>query len=149
MSRTRLAVGICVAALSTATVAAVSSAASSTKYSASMSGAKEIPANGSKAIGKATITVTGKRLCYVIASTNLGEVPQAAHIHSAKAGKSGAVFVTLFAKATPLKSGKVSGCVSTTTAKLKAIAAKPSSFYANVHTKRYAAGALRGQLKKA
>jgi Cu/Zn superoxide dismutase len=148
MSRTRLVVGICVATLSTATLAAVSSAASSTKYTASMSGAKEVPANGSKATGKATITVTGRRLCYVITSTNLGAVPQAAHIHSAKAGKSGAVYITLFAKATPLKNGKVSGCVSATTAKLKAVSAKPSAFYANVHTKKYPSGALRGQLKK-
>jgi hypothetical protein len=148
MFRTRFAVGICVAMLATATVAAVSSAATSTKYSASMSGAKEIPKNASKATGKATITVTGKRLCYVITTTNLGEVPLAAHIHNGKAGKAGPVFVALFGKATPLKHGKVSGCVTTTTAKLKAIAAKPSSFYANVHTKKYPAGAMRGQLKK-
>jgi Cu/Zn superoxide dismutase len=140
--------GICVATLATATVAAVSNAASSTKYSASMSGAKEIPKNASKATGKATITVTGKRLCYVITTTNLGEVPLAAHLHSAKAGKAGPVFVALFGKPTPLKKGKVSGCVTTTAAKLKAIAAKPSSFYANVHTAKFPSGAMRGQLKK-
>jgi hypothetical protein len=148
MSRTRFAVGICVATLATATVAAVSTAAGSTKYSASMSGTKEIPKNASKATGKAKITVTGKRLCYAITTTNLGGVPQAAHIHSAKAGKAGPVFVALFTKATPLKHGTVSGCVTTTTAKLKAIAAKPSAFYVNVHTKKYPVGALRGQLKK-
>jgi hypothetical protein len=69
-----------------------------------------------------------------------------AHIHSDKKGKAGAVFVTLFAKATPLKNDKVSGCVTTTAVKLKAIAAKPSANYVNVHTKKYASGALRGQL---
>jgi Cu/Zn superoxide dismutase len=144
----RFVVGICVATLATATVVAVSAAAGPTKYSASMSGTKEIPKNASKATGKATVTVTGKRLCYVITTTNLGEVPLAAHIHSAKAGKAGPVFVALFGKAKALKHGKVSGCVTTTAAKLKAIAAKPSAFYANVHTQKYPAGALRGQLKK-
>ena len=71
-----------------------------------------------------------------------------AHIHKGAKGKSGAVYVTLFAKATPLKSGKVSGCVTPTAAQLKAIAAKPGAYYANVHTKKYPAGAMRGQLKK-
>jgi hypothetical protein len=148
MSRTRIAVSLCIATLSTVALVAVSSAATSTKYSASLSGAQEVPANSSKATGTATITVTGKRLCYVITSKNLREVPQAAHIHSARKGRSGAVYVTLFAKATPLKNGKVTGCVTTTATKLKAIAAKPSAFYPNLHTKKYPSGALRGQLKK-
>jgi Cu/Zn superoxide dismutase len=148
MSRTRIASGLCVATLSTAALVGVSSAATSTKYTASMSGAQEVPANTSKATGKATITVTAKKLCYVIAAKNLDGEPQMAHIHSGKKGKAGAVYVTLFAKATPLKKGKVTGCVTAKTAQLKAISAKPSSFYVNVHTKKYASGALRGQLRK-
>jgi Cu/Zn superoxide dismutase len=149
MFRTRIAAGLCVATLSATALVGVSSAATSTKYSASMSGAQEVPANKSKATGSATITVTGRKLCYVIASKNLGEVPQAAHIHSGKKGKAGGVYVTLFAKPKPLKNGKVSGCVTATAAQLKALAAKPSAYYVNAHTKKYASGALRGQLKKA
>ena len=148
MQRPRIVIGLCVASLSTAALVAASSAATSTKYTAAMRGAQEVPANGSKATGTATITVTGKRLCYVITSKNLGEVPQMAHIHKGNKGKSGAVYVTLFAKATPLKKGKLSGCVTPTAAQLKAIAAKPGAYYANVHTKKYPAGAMRGQLKK-
>jgi Cu/Zn superoxide dismutase len=148
MSRSRLAVGACVASLSTVALVGVSSAATSTKYTASMTGAQEVPAVYSKATGTATITVTGKRLCYVIVSKNLSGVPQAGHIHSGKKGKAGPVFVALFAKPTPLKQHKVSGCVTVKASQLKAIAAKPSGFYVNVHTKKYPDGALRGQLKK-
>lgn len=148
MSRIRIAAGICVATLTTAALVAVSSAATATKYTASLSGAQEVPANGSKATGTATITVTGKKLCYVITAKNLGGVPQAAHIHSAKKGKSGAVYVALFAAPKALKKGKVAGCVTTTSTKLKAIAAKPSAYYANLHTKKHPSGAMRGQLKK-
>lgn len=148
MSRTRVAAGLCVATVSAAALAGVSSAATSTRYTASMSGAQEVPANQSKATGKATITVTGTKLCYVITAKHLDGAPQAAHIHSGKKGKAGTVFVTLFARATPLKYGKVTGCVTAKPAQVKAIAAKPSSYYVNVHTKKYAGGALRGQLKK-
>jgi Cu/Zn superoxide dismutase len=148
MSRSRLAVGACVASLSTVALVGPSSAATSTKYKASMTGAQEVPAIRSKATGNATITVNGKKLCYVIVSKNLGEVPQAAHIHRGKKGKAGPVFVALFAKPKPLKKHRVSGCVAVRRAQLKAIAAKPSAFYVNVHTKKYADGALRGQLRK-
>jgi hypothetical protein len=148
MSRNRLVVGVCVASLSTVALVGVCGAATSTKYKAAMSGAQEVPAIKSKATGTATITVTGKKLCYVIVSRNLGEVPQAGHVHSGKKGKAGAVFVTLFAKPKPLKKYRVSGCVTPRAAQLKAIAAKPSAYYVNVHTKKYANGALRGQLKK-
>jgi hypothetical protein len=148
MSRSRMALGLCVATVSATALAGVSSAATSTKYTASMSGAQEVPANDSKATGTATITATGKKLCYVITAKKLDGAPQAAHIHSGKKGKAGAVYVTLFAKATPLNYGRVKGCVTAKPAQIKAIAATPSSYYVNVHTKKYASGALRGQLKK-
>jgi hypothetical protein len=40
-----------------------------------MSGAQEVPTNTSKTTENATITVTAKKLCYVIGSKNPGEVP--------------------------------------------------------------------------
>jgi hypothetical protein len=86
MQRPRIAIGLCVASLSAAALVAAASAATSTKYTAALSGAQEVPANGSKATGTATITVTGKRLCYVITSKNLGAVPQMAHIHKGNKG---------------------------------------------------------------
>jgi hypothetical protein len=148
MSRTRTALGLCAATLSVGALVAAADAATSTKYSASMSGAQETPANGSKATGKTTITVTGKRLCYVITSSNLGGSAAAAHIHKGAKGKNGPVFIAFFGAPKALKNGKISGCVTTTTAKAKAIAAKPSAYYANVHTVKYPSGAMRGQLKK-
>jgi Cu/Zn superoxide dismutase len=148
MSRTRIAVGVCVATIATASLASVSNAASP-KFTAAMSGAQEVPTKGdAKTTGKATITATGKKLCYTIVVKNLSGVPQAGHIHSGVKGKAGPVFVTLFAKPKAPKKGKLSGCVSATASQIKAISAKPSAYYVNVHTKEYPNGALRGQLKK-
>lgn len=43
---------------------------------------------------------------------------------------------------------KAKGCTTTTMANANALAAKPGNFYVNVHNAQYAAGAVRGQLKK-
>jgi hypothetical protein len=45
--------------------------------------------------------------------------------------------VSLVAKPRTPKKGKISGCVSAITARLKAITAKPANFYVNIHTKKY------------
>lgn len=130
LSRIRIAAGLCAATLSTAALVGASDAATTVRYTASLSGAQEAPANGSKATGKATITVTGKKVCYTITSSNLGGPASAAHIHKGAKGKSGPVFIAFFTAPKALKNGKVSGCATTTSAKANAIAAKPSAYYA-------------------
>ena len=41
---------------------------------------------------------------------------------------------------------KHSGCVTAKKSVIAAIIAKPHDYYVNVHTKKYGAGAVRGQL---
>ena len=123
-------------------VPAVSLAAGSatTKLEATFSGKTEVPKAGNGK-GTADITITGAKVCWEFKVSGI-DTPLAAHIHKGGAGKAGPVVVPLGAKYT------AKGCTTATAALAKAIAAQPAAYYVNVHTKKYPAGAVRGQLKK-
>src|SRR5205085_11250708 len=73
--------------------------------------------------------------------TKIDGKPTAAHIHKGRPGVSGPVYIafgTTF---------KRQGCTTAPTAKIIAVAAKPSAFYVNVHNAKHLGGAMRGQLK--
>jgi hypothetical protein len=151
MQRVRSVIVPAVAVLAVAAMAATAPAKSSTtKLYAKMSGSQETPDKGNpKATGKATITFSAKKgLCYSITPRHLSGKAAAGHIHKGKKGEAGPVFVALFTKPKKLQNGNLHGCVSSTAAQNAAIKAKPSDFYVNVHTKKYPAGELRGQLTK-
>lgn len=67
-------------------------------YTATLSGAEEVPANASTATGTATYSLSddGKTLNYAITVTNLNN-PVMAHIHLGKKGENGPIIVPLFA----------------------------------------------------
>ena len=67
----------------------------------------------------------------------------AAHIHRGATGVAGPVVVPL---TTPSASGQSSGCTSVARTLVASILASPASFYVNVHTAEFPAGAIRGQL---
>ena len=69
-------------------------------------------------------------------------MPLASHIHKGAKGKAGDVVVALFGN----PPAKHSGCVTAKKSVIAAITAKPHNYYVNVHTKKYGAGAVRGQL---
>ncbi len=107
-----------------------------------MTGSQEVPKVSVAGNGNATITLkrtTGK-VCYRLSWKGIG-VPLASHIHKGAKGKNGDV-VVLFG--TP--PAKHSGCVTAKKTVIAAIAAKPHNYYVNVHTKKYPAGVVRGQL---
>ena len=84
-------------------------------------------------------------VCYNITVKGIDLPAVADHIHTGKAGVAGPVSV-LFTTA-PAKNGKASGCIKHVKASLiKAMEKNPSKYYVNVHTKKYAGGAVRGQL---
>ena len=108
-----------------------------------LTGSQEVPKVSVAGNGNATITLkrtTGK-VCYRLSWKGIG-VPLASHIHKGAKGKNGDVVVALFG--TP--PAKHSGCVTAKKTVIAAIAAKPHNYYVNVHTKKYPAGVVRGQL---
>lgn len=96
--------------------------------------------------GVALITVNlGRReICWQIAATAITLPASSAHIHKAGPGVRGAIVVALSA---PDATGASVGCSSgLNSALLKEIIESPQSFYVNVHTSQFPAGAIRGQL---
>jgi len=121
----------------------VAAFAGSTKTSlhAAMTGAAERPKGDANGRGTAEIVVVNRKVCWELSVRNIGK-PQAAHIHKGRAGVSGPVVV-------PLGSTyRNKGCTTTTAANASAIAARPRTFYVNVHNAAYPNGAVRGQLHR-
>lgn len=134
--------------LAATTFGAHASAASSTMtFTAKLTGMTEMPVGPKTGAGTAKITmnVATKTVCYSLTVMGIKLPAAAAHIHAGKAGKSGPVVVP-FATA-PGKTGHASGCVhSVRAALIKGMENHPTSYYVNVHTTDFPAGAVRGQL---
>jgi hypothetical protein len=114
-------------------------------FEITLTGNAETPAGDPVATGTATVRLRAGQgqLCYKIAASNLGGPAVAAHIHKAAAGAAGPVVVPL---ATPGADGKSGGCVGVARTLAAQMLAAPASYYANVHTAAFPAGAIRGQL---
>jgi hypothetical protein len=118
-------------------------AAATTSLTASLSGANETGGKGdTKATGSASVTVdtTSGQVCATVTSDISGAV--AMHIHKGAAGANGPVVVPFDAK--KINAGSSCATVSATIA--GQIAADPATYYFNVHTPAFPAGAIRGQL---
>jgi hypothetical protein len=113
---------------------------------ATLSGAAEIPGPGDpdgSGTAKLRLNQGQGTICFEITVTGITP-PTAAHIHSAMAGSSGPVVVSLSAPV----NGTAVGCASASKDLIKAIRQSPANYYVNVHTSDFPAGALRGQLSK-
>jgi CHRD domain len=130
--------------LATATAGTARKAATRT-FRVALTGEAETPAGDPVATGTATIRLrTGVgRVCYQLSARNLPRAV-AAHIHRGKNGTAGPVLVPL---KTPNASGKSKGCAKASKALVRSIVRRPASYYVNVHTGEFPAGAIRGQLK--
>jgi len=111
-------------------------------FTAKMLDKNEVPKGSPTASGTAIIklnSTTGK-VCWTFKVKGLDTV-SAAHIHKAPKGKAGNVVVPFFA-------GKLkkTGCVSAKKSLIAAIEKSPAKYYVNIHTVKYPAGAIRGQL---
>jgi hypothetical protein len=143
-------------ALAALVAIAVPALAATSKYKATLNGKQEKPPTASKATGSATFTVAsnGKSIKYTLKASKLSGAPQAAHIHDGKAGVAGPVIVNICAKPCSLpKSGTLTSKqftkapgVANFAAAIKAL--KAGQTYVNIHTKKYPAGEIRGQIKK-
>jgi hypothetical protein len=147
MTRIRIAIALS-AALVAGAVLTTSSSAATTKLYAFMDG--KLETHGGDTDGHARIGITFDRsrgrVCYDLRKFKL-ETAAAAHIHKGRKGKAGPVVVTFFTKPTGAGKGKVTGCVNgVSRATIDKILAKPSDYYANVHTAAFPSGSVRGQL---
>lgn len=137
--------GIVAVALVGVTAGLASGAAAKTEeLHADLTGAAEVPAGAEN--GKGTVEVklndaTGKVCWQFKGLSGLEGKPLQAHIHKGKAGKAGDIVVPLG------QSYKAKGCTTATAKLVRAILAKPGSYYVNVHNEEYPGGAVRGQLE--
>src|SRR5688572_29075179 len=115
--------------------------AAAQSYSASLSGAQEVPGPGdTDGVGVAVVTIDGNNIRYSVLHQGIG-APTAAHIHTGAAGVAGPVIVPLD------HNSLLSGVASNVSAEvISQIKANPAGFYVNVHNAEFTGGAIRGQL---
>ncbi len=113
-------------------------------FTVALTGESETPAGDPVGTGTSTIRLRAGQgqVCYQLAVENLPPAA-AAHIHRGASGVAGPVVVPL---TTPGADGKSSGCAPAARTLVSAILAQPGSYYVNVHTAEFQAGAVRGQL---
>jgi len=129
---------VCVPALALAAVSAGTKTLTTT-----MLGSNEVPKGAPRGSGKAVITLNAgtRKVCWTFSNLKGISKVSASHIHKAPKGRSGNVVVPFFAGAL-----KTKGCVKAAKSIITAIERRPSGYYVNIHTMRYPAGAIRGQL---
>lgn len=138
-------------ALTTAPILALPTAAAAggSPMATEMVGAEEAPGPGdSDATGQAAFTLNQGRgtVCFDLSWADIDGTVVAAHIHVAPAGVPGPVVVGLFGGALG-GTDSASGCIDDVDpALVKAIRKDPASYYVNIHSTAFPAGAIRGQL---
>lgn len=110
--------------------------------SAALAGKKEVPKGAPAGSGLVVVHLDATKgtVCWSFAMVAKIDKPTAAHIHKGKAGVAGPVVVPFGA------SYKAKGCTKATAKLIAAIEEHPASYYVNVHTAKYPAGAIRGTL---
>ncbi|WP_440101708.1 CHRD domain-containing protein [Streptosporangium sp. H16] len=121
-------------------------------FAAGLLGRNEVPEPGKKVndrdgVAIAKFRIHGNRFYYFVQWKRTAK-PSAFHIHKGKAGKNGPVVIDL------LSNGKIRGNTSfgsvvvKDSSLLRGIKSNPRNWYANLHTKQFPDGAVRGQLTK-
>ena len=109
---------------------------------AKLTGKVEVPEGSPTGHGIVNLTLNAAKgtVCWTFAGiAGIGK-PSAAHIHKAPPGKAGPIVVPLGG------AYKAKGCTTAAKKLVAAIEASPNAYYVNVHTAKYPAGAIRGQL---
>lgn len=124
-------------------------------FAASMNGANEVPVPGGPAVGDRDgvalefVKVKGDVVSFAVKWRGTDR-PSALHIHQGGRGVNGGIKVDFTKELGGGGSGRTaSGSVRVADrAVLEALKADPTGFYANLHTKEFPGGAVRGQLHK-
>jgi hypothetical protein len=113
-----------------------------TSFTATLTGAQEVPSVATTASGTGTFTAAG---AYNITYTGLSGDATMAHIHLGNAGSNGAAAVTLCDGTCP--TGAAATITGTATYAQNVIdAMRTFGAYANVHTAAHTGGEIRGQI---
>jgi hypothetical protein len=116
-----------------------------------LDGRKEIGNDGQRragnldGFGSFSGVLAGRKLCYGLQVTGIGR-PLAAHIHRGGANANGEVVVTLADMQQNGSSATGSDCTTLSRSLADRLVRSPGRFYVNVHTQKFASGAIRGQL---
>jgi hypothetical protein len=117
-------------------------------FATTLTGAAEVPGPGDPdGSGSAHLRLNPglEQVCFEISVSNIALPATGAHIHVGDIDDFGPVVVGLIP---PDESGASSGCVSADRELIKDIIQNPESYYVNVHSTEFPAGAVRGQLSK-
>ena len=136
---------IALAAFGAALLVAGASQAATQKFSATLKGAEEVPANTETGAGKVTATLdtVSKTLTYSATYEGLTGPAGAAHFHGpADPGANAPPVAPVANPASP-----ISGTATLTDAQIADLQA--GKWYFNVHTAAHRGGEIRGQLKPA
>jgi hypothetical protein len=138
------------AALSAALIPAgfvTAASAATVSYTASLSGAKEVPKTDSKGTGKleASLDTTTKVLSYTLTFDGLTGPATVAHFHGPAARTANAGVIAMIGDKSP--TSPVTGTVTLTDDQLKEL--QTGKFYVNVHTAANPSGEIRGQVTHA
>lgn len=107
-----------------------------------LTGDTEVPGPGSSGTAQATLTYDGDELCVEGTTTGVGPLI-GGHIHGAPAGESGDIVIDL--QITTDGDGPFEGC-ATVGAEGGVVLVDPTTYYLNLHTEEFPAGAVRAQL---
>ena len=124
-------------------------------FKAKLDADSEVPSNNSDGKGKAEFSVSrsGRSIRYQIDAEKLTGRVRAAHIHLGDKGQAGPVVITICAKTCSLpRSGRLGRARFSKAPGAKNFAAvvralRAGRTYVNIHTKKYPAGEIRGQIK--
>ena len=139
----RMLVCLLLAAALAAPSLALASGGATASLRTTMTGRKAVPRGARRGRGRATIRVSGPRVCWTFGRVHGIDKPRAALINKAIPGEFGPLMVKLG------KRFKSAGCVTAGPGIAQAIAQSPRSFYVTIATRRFPLGAVRGQLRKA
>jgi len=112
-------------------------------YRVTMNGRVESPPGAPRGVGVGVIAIhAGSVVCWRFAHLHGFVSATLAHIHTGSRGSSGPVLISL--STAPVLHHQ--GCTHASAAAITAIERDPGGYYVNVHSARYPAGAVRGQL---
>jgi FlaG/FlaF family flagellin (archaellin) len=129
--------------------------AASTTLRASLNGSSEVPKTTSKAAGTGQFTVAsdGKSIRYRLTASGLSGTPQAAHLHLGNPGQAGGVMISIATKPFSLpRTGRLTASQFSATGSVKTFAqairaVRAGRTYVNIHTLKFPAGEIRGQVR--